>query len=97
MIMGIRNDWGHLYLYLLRLLGLLEQTKRDIIKRTDRSEDDINFAIRVTLRKFVLRVIKLAERDVHNLTNLVFLVYLTVFGNEKVNKEIGLFKYYHNF
>jgi hypothetical protein len=81
MIMGIRNDWGHLYLYLLRLLGLLEETKKDIHKRTNRSPEDILFAIRVTMRKFILRVIKLAEKDVHNLTNLVFLVCLTVFSN----------------
>lgn len=81
MIMGIRNDWGHLYLYLLRLLGLLEETKRDIHKRTNRSAEDIAFATRLTLRKFVLRIIKLAEKDVHNLTNLVFLVFLTVFTN----------------
>ena len=66
MIMGIRNDWGHLYHYLLRILGLLEETKRDIHKRTNRPPEDIAFAIKVTLRKFVLRVIKLAEKDVHN-------------------------------
>jgi hypothetical protein len=60
MIMGIRSDWGHLYLYLLRLLGLLEETKRDIQKRTSRDVVEIIVANKVTLRKFILRVIKLA-------------------------------------
>lgn len=81
MIMGIRNDWGHLYLYLLRLIALLEEAKKDIQKRTSRPIEDIAFAMRATMRKFIMRVIKLAEKDVHNLTNLVFLVYLTVFSN----------------
>jgi len=34
------------------------------------------------MKKFVLRVVRLAEKDVHNLPNLVFLVYLTVFTNK---------------
>lgn len=89
--MGIRNDWGHLYHYLLRILGLLEEAKRDIHKRTNRPPEDIAFAIKVTLRKFVLRVIKLAEKDVHNLANLAFLVYLMVFSNESKPSEFKLF------
>lgn len=76
---------------------MLEETKRDIHKRTNRPPEDISFAIKVTLRKFVLRVIKLAEKDVHNLANLAFLVYLMVFSNESKPNEFKLFYYYKSF
>jgi len=33
----MRNDWIHLYAYLLRLLGLLEEAKKDIHKKSERS------------------------------------------------------------
>jgi hypothetical protein len=42
-------------------------------------------------------VIKLAEKDVHNLTNLAFLVYLMVFSNDPNSNEIYLFNYYRAF
>jgi hypothetical protein len=96
MIMGIRNHWGHLYLYLLRLMALLEEARKDIQKRNNRPSEDITFAVRATMRKFIMRVIKLAEKDVHNLTNLVFLVYLTVFSNnnDPISEGHNLFSYY---
>jgi hypothetical protein len=46
------------------------------------------------MRKFVLRVVKLAEKNVHNLPNLVFLVYLTVFSNTHENETGTIFRYF---
>lgn len=97
MIMGIRNDWVHLYIFLLRLLSLLDQVKKEIQKKTLHSIEDITFAVRVTTRKFILRVVKLAEKNVHNLPNLVFIVYLTVFGNDHGDESISIFRYYKSF
>ena len=80
--MGMRNDWIHLYIYLLRLIGLLEEATKLIKQKTQRSHADISFAVKVSMRKFLIRIVKLAEKDVLNLPNLVFLVYLVVFANK---------------
>jgi hypothetical protein len=38
-------------------------------------------ASRVCIRKFILGVLKYAEKSIENMGNIVFLVYLTVFNN----------------
>ena len=45
-------------------------------------------------RKFVMRVVKLSEKNVNNIANLVFLVNLTIFGN--INKSSGHFGYFRS-
>jgi hypothetical protein len=34
----MREDWIHLYVYLLRLSGIMEEAKKEIAIKTERSE-----------------------------------------------------------
>lgn len=54
----MKNNWDGLYLFLLRMIGLLTEAKKDIHKKTERSKADILTACKVCVRKFILRVLK---------------------------------------
>lgn len=77
----MRRDWPNLYRYVSRLVALMNEVKLDIKSKIDLSNLEILSATRVCIRKFVLRIIKLTERDLGSLANLVFMVYLVVFSN----------------
>lgn len=55
-------------------------------------------ATKICLRKFILRIVKITneERSVHNLPNLVFMVYLVIFNNSPFgpNHADHLFLYF---
>lgn len=58
MVISMKNNWDGLYLFLLRMIGLLTEAKKDIHKKTERSKADILTACKVCVRKFILRVLK---------------------------------------
>ena len=74
------------------MLGLLEEVKKDIVEKTDYDQDRASLAIKMANRKLVLRVVKLSEKNVNNIANLVFLVNLIIFSN--INNSSGHFKYF---
>jgi hypothetical protein len=93
-VINMREDWFHLYMYLLRLNGILEEAKKDIVQKTGWSMATAALASKLANRKFVLRVVKLAEKNIYNIANLVFLVYLIIFGNPNPSPPGTIFKYY---
>ncbi len=34
MVISLKNDWDNLYLFILRLIGILNEAKKDIHKKT---------------------------------------------------------------
>ena len=80
-VINMREDWLHLYVYLLRLTGIMEEIKKDIIIKNGDEEEKAELAVKMAYRKLVLRVVKLAEKNVFNMSKLIFIVSLVVFGN----------------
>lgn len=49
-----------MYMYILKLLGIMYEAKKDIMEKTKRSNESTTMAIKVSNRKFVLRLIRLS-------------------------------------
>jgi hypothetical protein len=90
----MKNNWDNLYLFLLRMVGILSEAKKEIHNKTQRSKQDIKMACKVCVRKFILRVIKYSEKSIENMGNMVFLVYLVVFSNDSDEQDHHIFKYF---
>lgn len=54
-------------------------------------------AVKLANRKFVMRVVKLSEKNIYNISNLIFLVSLIVFGNIEPSENTNVFSYFKSF
>ena len=87
-VISLKNNWDALYMYIIRLIGLLKIATKEVRKKTERDPFEIYLAKKICIRKFVLRVLKNAEKS--NMSNMVFLIFLVVFSNSEIYDQDDL-------
>ena len=90
----MREDWICLYKYILRLVGIMESAKKEIIEKTHNDPESVGLAIKLANRKFILRIVKLVEKNIFNISNMIFLVNMIIFGNSNNQTDTMVFKYF---
>ena len=93
MISLLKSSWNDLYSFVVRLVALLGEAKKDIEIKTERAQYEIHLATKLFVRKLILRIIYHTDKKMENLTNIIFLTYLVAFNNEN-ESDPRIFEYF---
>lgn len=63
-VISLKNNWDGLYMYLLRLIGLLKIANKEVRIKTERENYEVYLAKKICVRKFVLRLLKHASKSI---------------------------------